>query len=64
MTDQLSMRLRRSCLVLAIAGGLFQIAASAQDRLKTMPGYQQYQKVSAESREAVTARGAQRHVER
>lgn len=53
MADQRSVRLRRSCLVLAFAGGLFQTDASAQDRLQTLPGYQQFQKVSAESREAV-----------
>src|SRR5690606_32748048 len=43
----------RGSITVAIAVGLLQIAPSAQDRLQTMPGYQQFQKVSAESRDAV-----------
>ena len=43
----------RASTALAVAFGILQIAPSAQDRLQTMPGYQQFQKVSAESRDAV-----------
>ena len=37
-----------SRLVLALLLGLLPLAATAQDRLKTMPGYEQYQKMSRE----------------
>jgi dipeptidyl-peptidase-4 len=37
----------------AFAGGLLHAVSAAQDRLPTMPGYQQFQKVSQESRDAV-----------
>ena len=40
-------------IALAFTLGVLQITSSAQDRLPAMPGYQQYQKVSAESRDAV-----------
>jgi dipeptidyl-peptidase 4 len=37
----------------ALAAGAFQITTGAQDRLKTMPGYEQYQKMSREAQGAV-----------
>ena len=37
-----------SRLVLALWLGLLSLVAAAQDRLKTMPGYDQYQKMSRE----------------
>jgi dipeptidyl-peptidase-4 len=43
----------RGSIAAAIAAGLLQIAPSAQDRLQTMPGYQQFQRISAESRDAI-----------
>jgi dipeptidyl-peptidase-4 len=43
----------RGSIAATIAIGMLQIAPSAQDRLQTMPGYQQFQRVSAESRDAV-----------
>jgi dipeptidyl-peptidase-4 len=39
--------------VLAFGVGILPIAPSAQSRLPTMPGHEQYQKISAESRDAV-----------
>ena len=43
----------RASVVLALAAALLQITSSAQSRLPTMPGYQQFQKISTESRDAV-----------
>ena len=43
----------RSSTAFALALGILQISPSAQSRLQTMPGYQQFQKISAESRDAV-----------
>jgi dipeptidyl-peptidase-4 len=43
----------RSALVVSLAGGLITVATSAQDRLKGLPGYEQYQKVSAQLAGAV-----------
>jgi dipeptidyl-peptidase-4 len=43
----------RVSIIAACAAGLLQIAPAAQDRLPTMPGYQQFQTVTAESRDAV-----------
>jgi dipeptidyl-peptidase-4 len=43
----------RASAVIAFGFGILQIAPSAQSRLPTMPGYEQYQRVSAESRDAV-----------
>jgi dipeptidyl-peptidase 4 len=43
----------RTSAVLALGFGILEIAPSAQSRLPTLPGYQQFQKVSAESRDAV-----------
>lgn len=37
----------------ALAGGLLHAVGVAQDRLPSMPGYQQFQKISQESRAAV-----------
>ena len=37
----------------ALAGGLLHAVGAAQDRLPTMPGYQQFQKISQESRDAM-----------
>ena len=42
----------RVLLSLTVAAGLIQIT-SAQDRLRTMPGYERYQEISTESRDAV-----------
>jgi dipeptidyl-peptidase 4 len=41
-------RLVRPGLAIVFAAGLFQVAPGAQDRLKTMPGYEQYLKMSRE----------------
>ena len=38
-------RLALPAAPLAVALGLLQVSTAAQDRLKTMPGYQQYQKM-------------------
>lgn len=46
-------RLVRPGLAVVIAAGLWPVAPGAQDRLKTMPGYEQYQKVSREIATAV-----------
>jgi dipeptidyl-peptidase-4 len=43
----------RASLALALAAGLLQITPLAQSRLQSMPGYEQFQKISTESREAV-----------
>lgn len=43
----------RAALALFVAAGLLQIAADAQDRLKTMPGYEQYQKMREQIRASV-----------
>jgi len=45
----------RASIVALCATGLLQIAPAAQDRLPSMPGYQQFQTVSAESRNAVVS---------
>jgi dipeptidyl-peptidase 4 len=45
--------LRRAAFVLLAAIGLFAGSMGAQDRLKTMPGYEQYQRVSKEISGAV-----------
>jgi dipeptidyl-peptidase-4 len=42
----------RVLLALTAAAGLIQIT-SAQDRLRTMPGYERFQQISADSRDAV-----------
>ena len=42
----------RILLALTAAAGLIQIA-SAQDRLRTMPGFERYQQISTESRDAL-----------
>ncbi len=41
-------------LAVLLAGGLYEAATGAQDRLKTMPGYDQYLRMSKESQGAVT----------
>ena len=46
-----------------LAVSLLHVTTSAQDRLKTMPGYAQYQKMSAQLTGARALRGDQRHVE-
>jgi dipeptidyl-peptidase-4 len=43
----------RASIAIAFTVGVLQISSSAQDRLPAMPGYQQYQKVSTDSRDAV-----------
>ena len=54
MTYPTPVILVRPALVLGLAAGLLQIPSAAQDRLPLMPGYQQFQKVSAAARDAVT----------
>jgi len=44
---------RRSAIGLAIALGVISVAIRAQDRLKTMPGYEQYQKMASQIQGAV-----------
>jgi dipeptidyl-peptidase-4 len=39
---------RRAAIAAPLVVALFQVTSGAQDRLRTMPGYQQYQKVSQE----------------
>src|SRR5687767_11675398 len=43
----------RPLIGLVIAAAFIPVAPSAQDRLQTLPGYAQYQKISQESRDAV-----------
>ncbi|HVL68264.1 MAG TPA: DPP IV N-terminal domain-containing protein [Vicinamibacterales bacterium] len=43
----------RTALAITAVAGFLQISSSAQDRLRTMPGYERFQQVSAESRDAV-----------
>ena len=43
----------RASLVVGLFAGLVQITSSAQSRLQTMPGSEQFRRVSAESRDAV-----------
>jgi dipeptidyl-peptidase 4 len=45
---RLSWNLVRTGTALCLLVGLLQITTGAQDRLKEMPGYQQYQKISAQ----------------
>lgn len=45
----------RLSIAAACAAGALQIAPSAQDRLPAMPGYEQFQKVSAASRDALVS---------
>jgi dipeptidyl-peptidase-4 len=52
VTDPLPVFVRRAA-VCALVAGLVQAGALAQDRLKTMPGYAQYQKVSQQSASAL-----------
>lgn len=53
MTNSSLPIVRRVSLCLALGAGAFHVAASAQDRLPTLPGYQQFQKISQEGRDAV-----------
>jgi dipeptidyl-peptidase 4 len=43
----------RSASVLALGFGMLQVAPSAQSRLPAMPGYEQFQRISEQSRDAV-----------
>ncbi|HJR60962.1 MAG TPA: hypothetical protein VJ813_16245, partial [Vicinamibacterales bacterium] len=43
----------RTATAVALGAALLQLTSSAQSRLPTMPGYAQFQKVTAESRDAV-----------
>ena len=43
----------RAPLGLLVVAALLPAVPAAQDRLQTMPGYQQYQKITQESRDAV-----------
>ena len=51
-----------ACGALAVLA--WDVSTSAQDRLKTMPGYAQYQKMSAQLGGAVRSGRCQRHMER
>ena len=53
MTNRSSTLLVRSALALPFAVVLLQVTTGAQDRLKSMPGYQQYQKINGASGNAV-----------
>jgi dipeptidyl-peptidase-4 len=53
VTNRSSRLFVRSALALPFAVVLWQVAPGAQDRLKGMPGYQQYQKISSASGSAV-----------
>ena len=47
MTNRIVFALNKSIVVaLVLALGILPITSRAQDRLKTMPGYDQYQKMS------------------
>ena len=43
----------RAFLVVGLSAGLLQLTSSAQSRLQTMPGYEQFRRMGAESRDAV-----------
>ena len=49
MTDRTTASILRAGLALPLIVGLLQVTTGAQDRLKGMPGYQQYQKISSET---------------
>jgi len=51
----------RASMAIVLATGLLQIGSSAQDRLPSMPGYAQFQKISTEGRGAVVS-GALRSI--
>ena len=46
----------RSAIAVSATVLLFGTDPSAQDRLRSMPGYDRFQKISAESRDAVESR--------
>src|SRR5439155_19495551 len=46
-------RTRQALVALAAVFALLPLTSSAQDRLKTMPGYEQYQKMSGQTKGAV-----------
>jgi len=49
VTQRTTATLLRAGLALPLIAGLLQVTTGAQDRLKGMPGYEQYQKVSSET---------------
>ncbi len=53
MDHRTSRFLIRLAAAAALAAGALPVAPAAQDRLPTMPGYKQFQKISQESRDAV-----------
>ena len=53
MTKRSLLVVRRMSLCAAFATGAFHVAASAQDRLPTLPGYQQFQRISQDGRDAL-----------
>ena len=55
MKHRTTATLVRAGLGLALAAGVFHITAGAQDRLKTMPGYEKYAKMAREIPTAVKA---------
>ncbi len=48
MKHRITATLVRAGLALTLAAGAFHLTAGAQDRLRTMPGYEQYQRMSRE----------------
>ena len=49
MTDRISTTITRTGLAMLMIAGFLPAAPDAQDRLKGMPGYPQYQKITAET---------------
>ena len=64
MKHRLPAVLRHAIIVAPLALGAFEITTVAQDRLKTMPGYQQYLKASAGDSRRDQARCLGRDLER
>ena len=58
MTDCAAKGIVRVLLGVVLVAGLLQAPTGAQDRLKGMPGYQQYQKMVASSAGGVLQSGA------
>ncbi len=54
MNHRITRLVVRLAVALPLAAGAFQVAIGAQDRLKTMPGYEQHEKMSRELQGAVT----------
>ncbi len=57
MNPRITRALVRLCLIAALAGGALHAAPEAQDRLKSMPGYGRYEKMSREIPSAMKSGG-------